>query len=476
MKSVNRKEYGKKNSTKTSEKEKTMKSLAKALIALIALLFSTASASSIAGPDSLEIPRITYYGVDSDTAIQHTMELREAQGSTTSVMDLGEDIVFVMDSGINVQFANGSGRRTIINRGGGYQSFMYPAWSLDGTRIAFSAVRTDPRVVDLVVANSDGSNPTVILTLAEGYYNSFIQSISWHWADEYIMFTYAFNDINLNSLFVVCTIHFTGADFTVGPGPDRSYCQYEPTTGSQRYAYIAAGRPFYFNTDLRVSNLDGSNDHLWLQFPGTIAGFTHVLWNGPNSLYTIIRNWDQYPNREALLRVDKVGGQFYYTVVSLSDPYASLWSPTSSPSRNQLYTSEMTNNSSTLWLTTLDSNGNAISVVPKGAGLFPNWRQEIPTDVTDEGVDMPEAISLMQNYPNPFNANTVIEYSLSETAPVTVEIFDLLGKKVETLENGIQGPGSHSLTWDASNVATGTYFYRITVNDVTQTRKMTLIK
>ena len=387
------------NRNRLDGKEIIMKTLAKTLLVLLVVLAGIGVAQTTFKTSESKLAGISYYDVNSDIARQHTEELREAQVGLDIASDFGEEIVFVTNAGINVQFADGSGRRVLIARGSGFSQFWYPSWSLDGTKVAFAATRTDPRVVDLVVANADGSNPTVILTLNEGYYNSFIQSISWHWGNEYIMFTYAYNDYQLNSLFVICTIHYSGSNFVVGPGPDRSYCQYEPRNNSQRYAYVATGRPFYMNSDLRVSNLDGTNDQLWFQYTGAIAGFTHVVWKNQNSLYTIIRNWDQYPNREVLLRIDRINNQTYYTTLIFSEPNASLWSPTLSPNRSQMYMSEMIGDVGTMWLTTFNSNGDVVNNVSKGAGMFPNWRQHIPTGIADEEMNLPSATSLSQNYP-----------------------------------------------------------------------------
>ena len=476
MKSGKSEKVNHNNRSKQIRKENMMKTLVKTLLVLCVALAGVVSAQTAIETSQLQAVGITYYDVNSDIARQHTQDLRDDQAGLNIATDFGEEIVFVTNAGINVQFADGSGRRVIIARGSGYSQFWYPAWSLDGTKIAFAATTNDPRVVDLVVANSDGSNPTVILELDAGYYNSYIQSISWHWASEYIMFTYAYNDIDLNSLFVICTIHYSGSNFVVGPGPDRSYCQYEPRNNSQRYAYIAAGRPFYMNSDLRVSNLDGSNDQLWFQYTGAIAGFTHVVWKNQNSLYTIIRNWDQYPNREVLLRIDRINNQTYYTTLIFSEPNASLWTPTLSPNRLQMYMSELIGNNGTMWLTTFNSNGDVVNNVSKGAGMFPNWRQHIPTDIADEEMNLPAATSLAHNYPNPFNARTTIKYTLAADDHVVVEVFDLLGKKVITLQDGHQVAGEHDIVWNAESVASGTYFYRIQTSDKVETHAMTLLK
>ncbi|MBI3193158.1 MAG: T9SS type A sorting domain-containing protein [Ignavibacteriae bacterium] len=101
-----------------------------------------------------------------------------------------------------------------------------------------------------------------------------------------------------------------------------------------------------------------------------------------------------------------------------------------------------------------------------------------------ENVDnVPEQIALHQNYPNPFNPSTVIRYQLSVNSFVTLKVFDMLGREVATLANSEQyEAGNYELEFDASNLASGLYFYRITVAgqdgilSYTDSKKMTLIK
>lgn len=83
---------------------------------------------------------------------------------------------------------------------------------------------------------------------------------------------------------------------------------------------------------------------------------------------------------------------------------------------------------------------------------------------------------LDQNYPNPFNPSTTISYSVAENADVTLNVFNMLGKKVATLVNSTQSEGSYTVTWDASNVASGIYIYRLQAGNKVFTRKMNLIK
>ena len=91
-------------------------------------------------------------------------------------------------------------------------------------------------------------------------------------------------------------------------------------------------------------------------------------------------------------------------------------------------------------------------------------------------VDLPSEFALLSNYPNPFNAQTVIEYQLPVSSTVKLEVYNLLGSKVATLVNGEEEAAYKSVTWDASEVSSGVYFYKLTAGDYTQTRRMMLVR
>jgi photosystem II stability/assembly factor-like uncharacterized protein len=96
----------------------------------------------------------------------------------------------------------------------------------------------------------------------------------------------------------------------------------------------------------------------------------------------------------------------------------------------------------------------------------------------DEGLgsDLPLAThQLLQNRPNPFSGRTVISYSLPSAAHVTLDVYDLSGRLVETLINETKGPGIHSASWNANGRAAGLYFYRLRAGDFKSTRKMVVI-
>lgn len=101
--------------------------------------------------------------------------------------------------------------------------------------------------------------------------------------------------------------------------------------------------------------------------------------------------------------------------------------------------------------------------------------QDVLTGVGNIG-ELPLRYSLEQNYPNPFNPVTKIKYSLPKTSMVKLVVYDALGKVVSTLVNEEQAAGVFEQSFDASNLATGVYFYKLESSDFTDIKKMILIK
>jgi len=97
------------------------------------------------------------------------------------------------------------------------------------------------------------------------------------------------------------------------------------------------------------------------------------------------------------------------------------------------------------------------------------------TDVPDlEGV--PGEFALMQNYPNPFNPSTVIRYDIPATASVKIVIYDVLGREVAKLADGVQVAGRYNVTWNASGLATGVYIYRMEARPADGAEAFTSVK
>jgi hypothetical protein len=97
-------------------------------------------------------------------------------------------------------------------------------------------------------------------------------------------------------------------------------------------------------------------------------------------------------------------------------------------------------------------------------------------DAINEDPALPDNFILLQNYPNPFNSHTTISFSLAKPGDVALEIFDILGRRVETLHQGRLAAGEYRVTWDAKEASSGVYFYRLRAGDTEQTRRMLLVK
>ncbi len=95
--------------------------------------------------------------------------------------------------------------------------------------------------------------------------------------------------------------------------------------------------------------------------------------------------------------------------------------------------------------------------------------------VGDEKIS-PNEFSLKQNYPNPFNPKTQIKFSINKSGDVVLDLFDIRGAKIKSLINKYYEAGSHVFTLDGSSLASGVYFYSLTVNGETKTRKLALMK
>ncbi len=116
-------------------------------------------------------------------------------------------------------------------------------------------------------------------------------------------------------------------------------------------------------------------------------------------------------------------------------------------------------------------------------GQNPNWPQAILINAASwlhfVGIDelpIPDEITLDQNYPNPFNTRTIIKYKLASAAEVSIDIYDILGRKIDTLASGLHSAGEHTVIWDAGDLASGVYFYRLKAGEELRTNRMLLLK
>lgn len=101
-----------------------------------------------------------------------------------------------------------------------------------------------------------------------------------------------------------------------------------------------------------------------------------------------------------------------------------------------------------------------------GAAIYGYLDSDTVAGVANEDeATLPTQIRLLGNYPNPFNPSTTLRYALPQAGDVTVQVFDVLGRQVAELNPGLQGAGTHALTFDASSMASGMYLYRLQVRN-----------
>ncbi len=134
--------------------------------------------------------------------------------------------------------------------------------------------------------------------------------------------------------------------------------------------------------------------------------------------------------------------------------------------------------------TVLDNYNNGIigpGHCDEDDGTLGKQSENMPTDDFESAAVIPTQYALEQNYPNPFNPVTSISYALPEQVDVTLNIYDIQGKLVQTLVKGNRPAGAYTVTWDATNsngepVTSGIYLYRMNAGDFTKTGRMTLLK
>lgn len=116
-----------------------------------------------------------------------------------------------------------------------------------------------------------------------------------------------------------------------------------------------------------------------------------------------------------------------------------------------------------------DSTGFAVDVVEEIIPLG-------PATETQEKFNQPAEYFLNQNYPNPFNPSTTIQYSVPEASFISLKVFDVLGNEVATLINGYKQAGDHKVDFNAEELGSGIYFYKLQTNSFVGTMKMILMK
>jgi len=112
----------------------------------------------------------------------------------------------------------------------------------------------------------------------------------------------------------------------------------------------------------------------------------------------------------------------------------------------------------------------------KGKASSPRFLITSDASIYAPEPDLPNEFSLNQNYPNPFNPTTQISYELPQQSNVLLEVYDMSGRQIATLVNESVSAGTHTVNFDASNLSSGVYLYKLQTGSAVLTRKLTLIK
>ena len=186
---------------------------------------------------------------------------------------------------------------------------------------------------------------------------------------------------------------------------------------------------------------------------------------------------------------NKLAEDFYYTWNSSSSNWQiGLKSQYLYDSNNNLTEWLGQNWDGNIWLNNhkvtyeYDENNNQIEI------LFQQWDGSVwvnnsmysftyvPVTAIGEDYGSVNSYSLSNNYPNPFNPSTKITYTLPERGNVSLKVYDLLGGEVAQLVNGEIEAGSYEIIFNANNLASGVYFYRLQAGSFVQTKKMIIIR
>lgn len=112
----------------------------------------------------------------------------------------------------------------------------------------------------------------------------------------------------------------------------------------------------------------------------------------------------------------------------------------------------------------------------KGAIIGGTLYGEVTGTAQTDPISLPKRALLKQNYPNPFNPTTEIQFTVVDRQLTIIKVFDVLGRDVATLVNEVKEPGTYTVEFDGSNLASGVYFYRLAAGDFVASKRIVLLK
>jgi len=294
------------------------------------------------------------------------------------------------------------------------------------------------------------------------------------------------------------------------PRYDIAYCVQQ----TQDEGFILCGHGLSVNPhneDVLLMKLDSNGDSLWVHAYGgpaeeygycvketdiggyVIVGFTASFGAGLYDIYIVNTDHNGSFNWQRTFG----GPQFdrAYQVELTNDGCIVVAGYTSELGTDDIFLAKLNPSGDSLWVSRLESEGDQVAAAIQqtsdegyivgastdalGAGSFDLWLlkygSETVIPICDDPV-LPSKLSYYQNYPNPFNASTTIRFVIPESQYVKLTVYDLLGRRVENLLDEYKQAGAHSVSFDASHLSSGVYFYRLQAGERVETKRMVLLK
>jgi photosystem II stability/assembly factor-like uncharacterized protein len=239
---------------------------------------------------------------------------------------------------------------------------------------------------------------------------------------------------------------------------------YRSTNRGYTFTNVTSGLPGRVITSVNVH--PDSSDVAILTFSGFGAGKMYKTSNGGANWFNISGNLPDAPANDGLIYYPGMATSVYLIAtdigVFMTNNYGASWVELADGLPNTVAMHLDYNHSA-----------NKLRIGTHGRGVY-----EITnlSGISNNTGAIPSEFKLMQNYPNPFNPSTTISYNIAKREKVSLKVFDMMGKEVYTLVNTAQDAGSYNIVFNASNLSSGVYFYKLETEDFSDTKKMIIVK
>lgn len=293
--------------------------------------------------------------------------------------------------------------------------------------------------------------------------------------------TLAINPLNANVI-------YAGTSFLVPnpPGTGPTFI-YKSVNGGTSWTSMSSGLPTGTTDinpirDISISTLDTAVVMAGLFFnTATANGGVYLTTNGglnwvqrisglPSTQATLIRSCLIRPGTNSEFYIGMDGGTATLRGVYRTTNAGLQWTPFNAGTMLNTYTVRA------LKFRTLADSTLYAGVAGTAGGQGVHEYTWIPVGINGNNGQVPKDFALYQNYPNPFNPATNIQFDIPKESFVSLKVFDIRGKEVKTLVNENRQAGTYYITFDASSLASGVYFYKLSAHDYTKTMKMVLVK